>query len=227
MIAALFALLAPPPPLAYQWPAGQAQTYTVSVAWGEGDDQETTRERWELRVVEPASPGAAALLSWTRRLLALEVGGVRVPLESENSLTLTERRDARGRVTERQPYPNEPVAYGRLLRLLDVELPGLDLGVGGAWEFSVPEDDLMGALAWRYEVVARDAERVTVRGSAALQGAALQGADFAEATWELEPATGWVRRGTMRAKGLVMPGDEEGQPLPVTVRLEAVPPAKL
>jgi hypothetical protein len=31
----------------------------------------------------------------------------------------------------------------------------------------------------------------------------------------------------VRAEGLVMPGDEEGQPMPVTVRLEAVPPAKL
>jgi len=222
VIAALFALLAPPPPLAYQWPAGQAQTYTVSVAWGEGDDQETTRERWELRVVEPASPGAAALLSWTRRLLALEVGGVRVPLESENALTLTERRDARGRVSERQPYPNEPLAYGRLLRFLDVELPGREVAPGGVWEYAVPADDVMGALGWRYSVVEETAERVTVRGEARLEGAVV-----ATSTWELEPATGWARRGTVRAEGLVMPGDEEGQPLPVTVRLEAVPPPKL
>ena len=222
MIAALFALMAAAPPLEYQWPVGRAQTYAVTVAWGEGDDQETTRERWVLRVVEPSSAEQSALLSWTRQLLALEVGGVRVPLESENALTLTERRDARGRVSERQPYPNEPLAYGRLLRFLDVELPGREVAPGGVWEYAVPADDVMAALAWRYSVVDMTAERVMVRGEARLEGAVV-----ATTTWELEPATGWARRGTVRAKGLVMPGDEEGQPMPVTVRLEAVPPAKL
>ena len=45
--------MAAAPPLEYQWPIGRAQTYAVTVGWGEGDDQETTRERWVLRVVEP------------------------------------------------------------------------------------------------------------------------------------------------------------------------------
>lgn len=223
MTAALaLALLATPQPftLRYAYEVGQERRYVLAMQFGNRDLGETTGQREELIwKVEAVDAAGVARLSLRRRLTQLALDEQNVPITATQEwLTLSERRNPRGFVRDREPHPQDPTAYERLQRLFDWTFPVTPLRVGDTWRAEGPADDGLRAPAIEWSFRLESANETEVRVRASFRESAAEGISGSGLA-VLNRKTGWPIRLTMQVQGVVIPGDELRIPMSGTFEL--------
>lgn len=216
------ALLASPQPLTlrHAFTVGEERRYLLTMQFENCELEERTTQREDLIwKVESVDQAGVAKLSLRRRLVGLVLDGQDVPLTaSQEWLTLTERRNPRGFVRDREPHPQEPTAHERLHRLFDWTYPVTPIRVGATWRagFGPDEELRVAGLDWAFRLESANETEARVRASFREETPdGIQGTGFAT----IDRLSGWPLKVTLQVRGILVPGDEMRVPMVGTFEL--------
>lgn len=170
-------------------------------AYGYNIDYEITEVRDNL----------TAVITVNRQMTVRVVDGEMYEPPPGEQLVLTEQRNPRGQIREREPFPIFPNDFARLLRLTDLLYPNEAVKPGDSWENKVDLDGLP-TLTMEYTYVGGDEEAIRIEWIA--KESDFEGKDFESGNEEMLFGNGWVE--VSRESGWPIRGGFEAINAPLT-----------
>lgn len=201
--------------LRYTYAEGDKHVYAIREDFTEPDDFGKFAYGFNVDYeVTEVLPNLTAKLSVRREMTIRVVDGEFYDPPPGEFLVLTEERNPRGQVREREPFPIFPNDYARLFRLTDIVYPNEAVAFGDEWTHVV-ESDGLAPLVLEYTLVGGDEDVVRIEWIAKER-------DFESKTYEdgslemlfgngwaeVSLKTGWPIRGGFEAINAPLAGNE-------------------